>query len=784
MAENPYNEIEYVASQILKLVRDHKYRYKDIAIICNNLETYSSLCRAIFEEFEIPVFIDDKKDVTQNVIIKFILAILDIFIKNWSFDAVFNYVKTGIIPIDNVYELENYCLKWGIQGKRFYDKKWEYEKENYDKDQEIIIQPLLKLKKEIEKNKTAENISKTLFEYINTYISKDKEFMKIQENIEAYNLIIDILNKISIIFNNQKMTFDYYSQILKMGLSAKELGQIPQTQDKVIVGDINRSKTHKVKAVFMIGVNDGIFPSIHRAEGFFNDKDREKLKKENFELAKGTREKAYEENFNIYKAFSTAENRLYISYSASDSDGKALRKSLLITKLKKIFPKLVESDELQDEVLTKNITFSKLLNNISNPQWKEVFKWYDKNYHTKLEGALKGLKFTNTPTKISKENIEKLYGNKLTTSISKLESYSSCPFSYYLKYGLKLSEKEKLDIKPIDTGTFMHDVIDRFFKKLRENGINVKEIKDEEIRELVEQIVNEIISYTGKFTLTAKYRTLTQRLKKVVTTSIKYIVKSLKESEFDVFESEAEFSDREGATYHPIEMELENGKKVSIIGKIDRIDIAKLPDGKYVRIIDYKSSTKDIDLNKVISGLQLQLITYIDAVSTNESVIPAGALYFTLLEPKIAQRSLSNDEIEELIKQNYRMNGLVLANINVIQAMDTELETGKSSKIPVTLNKTGEINYTSSKTITKEEFENLQKYTNKIIKQISKEILEGQIDLKPYYNQKGKNTPCQWCSYKSICMFNPKFKNNNYRFIPNMKKQEILDKITEKKDKK
>ena len=417
------------------------------------------------------------------------------------------------------------------------------------------------------------------------------------------------------------------------------------------------------------------------------------------------------------------------------------------------------------------------VNNIDDDEWNEVYSWYENNDHQKLQNALNGLKYSNIPDKINSKNIEKLYGKKLETSVSKLESYMSCPFSYYLKYGLKLSEKEKLEITPIDTGSFMHDVIDKFFKEVRKNNINIKSITDEDINKIVDEIVNEKVNYEGKFNLTAKYRTLVQRLKRVVKTSIKYIIESLRESEFDVLETEAEFDKKAGAKYSPIEMELDDGKRVSIIGKIDRIDIAQMPDGKYIRIIDYKSSTKDIDLNKVISGLQLQLITYTDAICENEDVMPAGALYFTLLEPKIAQRNVSNDEIEELIKQNYRMNGLVLADINVIKAMDTELETGKSDKIPVTLNTNGEINFSRSKTITKQEFENLQKYTNKIIKQISKQILSGDIELKPFYNQKEKRTPCMYCSYKSICQFNSKFKNNNYRFIPNMKKEEIIEKI-------
>lgn len=783
LAENQYNEVEYVATNIVKLVRNNGYKFSDIAVICNNIDTYSSLCKAIFDEYDIPVFIDDKKDITQNILIKYLMSILEIYSNSFSYDSVFNYIKTGLVGVENINELENYCLKWGIQGKKFYKDTWNFEeKDNFVDEQKLVFEPLLKLKEDLNKEKNAKNISKILYNFLVEQLVKQEGKIEFnQENEDAWNLIVDVLAEISNLFGDKKLSFDEYLKVLKTGMSTKELGQIPSGNDNVTVGDVNRSKTHKVKAVFIIGVNDGVFPSNSDSEGFLNDKDRANLKEENFELAKGTREKMYEENFNIYKAFSTAEEKLFISYASSDTDGKPLRKSLIISKLRRIFPELKEDCELNDEVLTKKITFEKLLNNIDSDEWKEVLYWYKKYEPEKLERALAGLKYSNIPDDINEKNINKLYGNNLKTSVSKLEDYSSCPFSYYLTYGLKLSEKDKLEIKPIDTGSFMHDVIDRFFKtimqdsEIKNSGIGV--LDDDRIKSIIDEIVNDKLHISNKFNQTAKFRTLVKRLERVVFISIKYIVESLKNSEFEVLGTEIAFDTRESAKYPPIEMDLENGKKVSIIGKIDRVDIAKMPDGKYIRIIDYKSSAKDIELNKFVAGLQLQLITYVDAMCKNEDVMPAGALYFTLLEPKLAQKDLSAEDIERKLQESFRMKGLVLADINVIKAMDETLETGKSTKIPVSLNKDGDIAYSSSNTVTRDEFERMQKYSTKLIKQISKQILSGDISVKPYYDEKSKSTPCQYCKYRSICQFDPKLKNNDYRFVANVKKQEVLDNL-------
>lgn len=820
IAKNQYEEIENVAREISKLVRKDGYRYRDIGVITKNLEDYSSLCKAIFSEYEIPVFIDEKKDITSDIFVKYVLAILDIFAKNWSYEAVFNYLKSGIVKVDRLYELENYCIKWNIKGSKWYEKPWNFgEEDTFEAEQKEVITPLLEFRKNLSSKNSADKISEELYKFIvkNTSENNKNNISHVAENqmsnkpfteeptinVDSYNAVIDVIDEIADLFKDVKMSFDTYAKLLKTGIQVKEIGQIPQTQDKVTVGDVNRSKTHKVRAIFIIGVNDGVFPSVLSSEGFFNDRDRENLKEEGIELAKGTIEKMYEENFNIYKAFSTAEEKLYISYPASDVDDKPLRKSTVISKIRKIFPKLRESTFVDNEILskeklneteksansketemniyTKEVTFSELLSHINNMNgsWYEVYQWYKNNpkYSYRLEKALEGLEYTNLPEKISKNNVQKLYGDTLHTTVSRLEQYKSCEFSYYLKYGLKLSSKEKMDIKPVDTGSFMHDVVDTFFKE----NENIKEISDEELKQILDKIIEEKLSLPRNyiFTATAKYRNLVRRLKKVIFYSMKYIVQSLKNSEFDVMQTELEFGNN---TYPPIEMTLDDGKRVSITGKIDRIDIAKAPNGKYIRIIDYKSSTKDIELNKVIAGLQLQLLTYVDAITQKEEAEPAGALYFSLIEPKLAsaKKEMSKEEIEQIIKKNYKMNGLVLADINVIKMMDKNLQTGKSEIIPVELNNSGEINYKNSKTVTKEEFENLQKYTIKLIKQISKEILDGNIDLKPYYAVNNKKTPCSYCEYKSICQFNPKLAGNKYNYIGTKSRQEILDEISKR----
>ena len=815
LANNQYTEIEHIASEIVKLVRNENYRYKDISVITKNLNLYSSLIKVIFASYNIPVFIDEKKELSENILVKFLIAVLEICNKNWSYEAVFNYLKTGFVNIDKeeIFKLENYCIRWGIKGNKWYKEDWNYVgKEEYTEEElarlnelrKMIVTPIRKLQEKSRKDNSFINLTKILYEFleemkieevITSKIEKleEKGFIELANEYESsFKVLIELFDEIVLVFGEEKTNFDKYMSILKIGLKNTGLGKIPATQDQVIVGDVNRSRSHKVRAVFIIGINDGEFPSIYKDEGFFNDKDREYLKAQGFDLANGSLENLYEENFNIYKAFTIAEEKLFLSYASSDNEGRTLRPSILITKLKKIYPKLKETSDIitqEKEIITTNNTFDNLIEKLNAYQegeeiediWFDVLKYYENNplWKGRLLKSLEGIKYTNVPEKIKPEFIKKLYGETLHTTISRLERYRSCPFSFYLEYGLKLKEKKSLKLQPIDTGSFMHEVIDEFFEEVADKKISIKELEKEEIEKIVKQIIEEKLNLKANYIFKSipKFMVLTNRLCRLVTLSIVYIVQGLQTTDFEVVGNEIEF--KNGKEYKPIEITTSDGRKVEITGKIDRIDLAKDETGKYIRIIDYKSSAKDINLNEVLAGLQLQLITYLDAVCEEKDVIPAGVLYFGLTEPKLDKvknsKSITDEEVEQKIREHFRMNGLVLAEMNVINMMDNNLKDGeKSTTIPVKLKKDGSMDKTS-KVVSRKEFEILQKYVKKTLGDISKEILDGNIDIKPYYNVKNKRKPCEYCAYGSICNFKKGFYGNDYNYIDNLEKDYILE---------
>ena len=319
LANNLYSEVEYVANHIISLVREHGYQYNDISVITKEIETYSGLIKAIFAKYQIPVFIDEKKELSQNVLVKYLTALLDIFAKNWSTESVFNYVKTGFleIPSEEIYLLENYCKNFGIKGLKKYKEEWKiatsstYDLEKLNKLREKIINPLLELKEKLEKNKTVKEITKQVYEFLienEVYekMNQKSELLRQQGKIDlantydtSWNILMEIFDEMVLVLGKEVVSFEKYAELLKIGLNHSSLGKIPATQDEVTVGDIDRSRSSKKKAVFIIGLNDGVFPAINRNEGLIDDEERISLKKHGMELAKTVTEQIYDENCNI-----------------------------------------------------------------------------------------------------------------------------------------------------------------------------------------------------------------------------------------------------------------------------------------------------------------------------------------------------------------------------------------------------------------------------------------------------------------------------------------------------
>jgi ATP-dependent helicase/nuclease subunit B len=827
-AVNIYSEVESAARDILSLCRDKGMRFRDIAVASRNLAGYEKLISAIFAEHGIPFFIDQKKDIGSHPLIQLVASMLEIFTKNWSYEAVFRYLKTGLTNIDrgDIDILENYVLATGIRGNKWtQEADWdarmtphfgdspltEYESNILTRVNEVrerIASPLTTFRSKTKGKIAVREICTALYEFLCDLEVPQKidsliEGFKIEGELDLaneygqiWNILMEVFDQIVEVMSDQSISLERFGGILEVGLGEYQVGLIPPALDQVAVGSVERSRNNEIKALYILGVNDGVFPAAENDEGILSDSDRGNLRSLGMELAEDTRTKAFEEQYLVYAALTTASNYLRLSYPIADHEGRTMRPSIIISRLKKLFPHINESsnivatdtDEECLELVSAPIsTFNAVLSAIRrngegfsvNTLWWDVYRWYttDKKWKDKCSTALKGLVYSNQVGYISSDKVKRLYGSTLYSSVSRLEKYAACPFAFYVQYGLKASERKIFRLSAPDIGTFMHNVIDRFSRLLDEKEIKWRDLEREWCEASVALIVDELLDKMSGSILNSslRYRHLASRLKRILARAVWLIAEHFKRSGFEPVGYELAFGDNE--KYPPITIELSSGEKINLTGRIDRVDAMETEEGIYLRIVDYKSGNKAFKMSDAFYGLQIQLITYLDAIwesngsRTSKPVIPGGMLYFRIDDPIVKGReSVSEEDIEKAIMKQLKMRGLLLADVKLIKEMDREI-VGESLIIPARINKGDILGKSSVATI--EQFDQLRKYVRKLLIRMGEEMLKGNVSIMPY--KKKRVTSCAYCSYASVCQFDPEMKNNKYRVLNDMKDNEVWE---------
>ena len=807
-----YDEIETVAKTIISKIQKEEYNdtlhFENFAILTRDIEKYKNPIKTIFKNYGIPYFFDDKKDLSLEPLMNLIFSFLDIIAHNYKYENVFSYLKTGLTNIKEDSEIdliENYVLKWGIRGK-----KWEEDFTIDDKNleainsiRERIVVPIINFKTKFEGRKTTKEIVTSLFEFLeeigvyenlNKYVddfkeSKDAYNLRMaQEYSQVWNYLIKLFDEMVLVIGDEQFSFEKFKSIFKVGISGYEIGVIPSTKDKVLIGDVERTRNNNIKSLFIIGVNDGSFPKSFQNEGFINDSERQILLDNGIEIAKDSNKLLKQDIFNIYKALCVPSDDLYISYTSSNLEGNVIRPSSLIKQLKTIYPNSSSVFDNEDLVVLPNASFENTIKTIYtsyndeiplNEKDKALIKWYDTNDKVRFENTIKGLNFTNTIEAQSRDVSKRLYGQTMNTSVSRLENYVSCPYSFYLRYGLKLRDRDVYKLATPDIGSFLHEIIDLFTKHILEENIDLRSISKDECFSIVSEITDSVlINFRNNlFSSTGKLKYLSIKLKEQVKKMIWLIVNHIISGDFDILGSEVEFG--VGKEYPEIVIELNEDEKLVLSGKVDRVDIAKTEDGEFIRIIDYKTYNNALFLSNVYYGVQLQLLAYSDAISS-EMTKPGGVFYLKLDDPIFSFKSKADvKDIEYSISQALRMRGLIISNVKLINAMDNKFYdessgiTYESDVISLKRDKNGKIS--KMPVISEEKFKALTKHMRKTIKEIGNEILSGNIKNEPLL-KKNSLFACDFCPYHSACQFDTTL-GNKVRRVNELTDDDVIELI-------
>ena len=776
-ASNIFEEIESIAKQISQNVKSGD-KYSDFAVFTSNLDEYENIIKNVFKNYNISFFIDQGEKISSSIIYKYIMCIFEIAVYNLNYSNLMRLLRLNMLGVaaEDISYLENYLLEYGLNDEFKMTRKINEDKDsNYDLERiksikYETIDKIILLKQKLKNAITSEEIKEILYNHLkedgilDNLNEKTRDLEKNEKayiryigslNYLSYNKVIEVIESISKIYKNKKISVKKYYDIFKNATSDITVKTVPKGINEVEILDINVSKTSPKKYIIFVGVNEGKMPIIPSQDVFFSDKELLLLKSEaNISIKEDTVSKSLLAKYNIYEALNLAQNQVSIYYLGSDNNGKSLRKSEIISDILDFTNiKIEDVSEKKYSVISEKELLLDLNQDIR-----------EDNINEKTIATLKYLKenskysevitYIRNSDSISKETIDKIYSMQIVdSSISRLETFKKCPFSYFVKYILKVDERKKYEITKIDLGSFMHSCLENFSNYLLNNSISWKDILNDDKYFLV---LNEIIEKNLESSLyrykdNVKYDILKRKLNSAMKNAVITIAKSFVQSEFQPFAYELEFSDK--SKYLPIEVKLSDNKVMHLRGKIDRVDIAKINDTIYTRIVDYKSSDRNLSIDDVKEGISLQLITYISAFinSSSETIKPAGVMYFNLSDKltKLSEYESDQTKISESIAKSLRMKGIFLKDVEIISAMDKKIET-QERLIDVSM-KTVKSETSSKSLLSDEEFENICKDIKEILKQIGKElIIDGKTEIKP--NKKAD--PCKYCKYSHICRKN------------------------------
>ncbi len=815
-AQNPASEMEMTAGEIRRLVRTKGYRYRDFAVITGDMQVYAPAAARAFARYEIPCFIDEKHSVFLNPFVEYLRAAVDMIVENFSYESVFRMLRCGLndISTEEADRLENYVIAMGIRGFSRWQQEWvrSYRGENSEECVQIDkIRASLVEKWEpfYKKMKTPDASVRTYTEALYQYITankiqeKLKEFTKnfeaegnlslVKEYSQIYEIVMNLLDKLVEILGDKKVRIREFKEILEAGLSEAKVGIIPPTSDQVLVGDMERTRLKDIKIVFFVGVNEGKIPKEQQAGKLLSDLNREELKgslkERGLSLAPTAKENLYTQKFYLYLNLTKPSERIYLSYSRLSSNGEAMSPSFLVAQIQKLFPDAVREWDVPLFAESKYGALDRLSEEMrkqdrTSPVFEELMSWFtsQKEYGELVNRLIDAAYYVNPQESISKGVAEALYGTELSNSASRLEQFAKCACSHFLSYGLMLRERVRYEFSMADMGTLLHNSLDLFARKVREQGKNWADLEDEERDTLAENCVTEVVEKSGETILLSSARNAytINRVKRMVKRSVWALQKQLKQGEFYPALTEWAFGEKDNID--SLNFDLESGQKLHLKGRIDRIDVCQDKENHlYVKVIDYKSGTTQLDLIKLYYGLQIQLALYLNAALELEKkrfpdklVQPAGVFYYNTKDPILNKEDVKNPENpqEEILKK-LKMDGICSAEPEILQKLDKNLAAGKSVEsfaVPVKYTAKGTFS-SNSKVANQEEFAIMMDYVQDKAKKIGREILKGNTNVNPFERQ--KENACEYCPYKEVCGFDEKLPGYGYRRLENYKSDEL-----------
>lgn len=795
-AEDIYDEAEQLARDIRKLTEDC-YKYSDITIICRDSEMYRGIINSAFSKYDIPIFVSYPEKLESKPLMRLILSVLETATGNFSTENILTILKTGMtaIPDDDICMLENYAFLWDLKGsdwKKPFTKSIEgFVERNPEKSREVLnvlenhrqlVYNTITSMRDKMKNGDGADMTRAVYgmledfgsfervKELSVYLEKSGEHILSEEEIRVWDMMIELLNTLYETLNGWYITPQKFYDLVKLIISQESISTIPITIDEVTLGNADTVRPGSPKVVFVIGAVDGVFPKTPSESGIFTNIERDELIAMSFPITDSIGRMFLQEEFFAYKSCSSASEKLFISRYLETVSGELTVESKIITEIKEIFPDITvrtkDDISLSDIVCSKSSALEQYaLLKQRKPSISATIKECIKDY-PELSGRISSTDraFEKKPFMFREPDVSRhLFGNNMNISATQIEEYHHCPFRYFCQYGIKAKPNERAKFDPRQYGNAVHYIFERLLSP--EYGVEKLASQSAEYRVMaVETVLDSYLEQLGG--KDEKSATFMHLYKKIVSSAViilDRLIAELTESEFKPSQVELLI----GSESEPISYEilLPDGGKVFIRGKVDRVDEMKRIDesGKttdYIRVIDYKTGEKQFVLYDVLCGINIQMLLYLSAITKNgselfgDNIVPCGVLYMpsstSYISTEKDNHMKTEDEIERERNNSLSMNGIIINNDEVINAMNgsgmfiKNKALRKSDDPPVLTCSPKELNIIFQK-------------IDEIIVNMAENLHTGKIAAEPLMIKTGKKSNaingCDFCPYDSICAY-------------------------------
>ena len=824
-AANRRKEIEIMAVDMIRSCRELNYRWRDMAVLVRDEDNYGDLIAHVFSDMQIPFFRDGKRQGVHHPLAEFLRSVLEA-LQGWRYEPLFRVLKTGFFHAEQaqIDKVENYVLMYGIRGLKW-QEEWKFGKDsNFEETdlaeinliRETLIFPLNTLQENLKKCQTVSAYTDALYNVLEL-MEIPQQLMELADRAQAngqladareyeqlWNLVINLFDQLVETCGDEKLSLAKYQELLNDGLEGLELSLIPASLDYVTITTIEQNSSENSKAIYIVGINEGILPKRGRMEGLLNDAERLLLHESGINVAPGTGSDNFAERFLVYSALTRASETLWLSYPLADNEGNGLLPSTLIDRIRKWIDKITVTQLPLDIAQEKDVlpflgtgrqAVSALTGSLRNFKktgrlqavWQDVYNWVIHAEPLKMivHTSLAGLFYTKADDALPAEIARQLYAKHkyLRGSVTRFEKFTACPFRYFAEYGLKLKERVLYQLQSFDIGKFLHDVLRCYGEELLSEGKRWQEISAEEQQMRCSRIVNTLKEEPDYMVLqsSSQNKHLLERMKRTAEFSIARLSQFDEVSAFEPRSFEKSFGlidgDLPALTYT-----LTDGYRLSLTGQIDRIDCVEVDGKLYYLVMDYKTGKADVQLIDVFYGLKLQLLTYLLAVQKyaesifNRDALPAAMLYCFLTIPFVTEtKKLNVVELKKALAKKGKMPGWALADVDMLGQIDRTFNDAFGF-IRFGVKKDMEFTKTTLPNVKdSEEFQSLIHYVGDKFTQIGNRILAGDVRIEPY--QLKERTGCMYCPYGAVCRFDKSLSCYQYEQLQMLEDKEIMEKI-------